>query len=289
MPSEDTTKNVDFSAAAFEFVAMMFFVFLGCGSAVANTFNASSGAVADGGNDAAWVTIVALQFGLAITTLAYASRGGQINCAVTAGLVAGGALDAMQGVANVVSQLLGSIAGAALLLLTVAPGDADTDALTSRDFTGGLGSNGINGRYNAGNALVGEIMMTALLVYVVFETAVSKKSIAAANAPIAIGFAVFLAHVILINIDGCSINPTRSFGPAVVASIRGNSAVWDDHWVFWVGPLVGALIVGVTRGRMIMAENSAIEEAENARRGGSTKEFEAKDAKSAELEEVEKV
>ena len=260
-------SSVDVSAAMFEFVAMMLFVYVGCGSAVSNTFKA--GGAVEGGNDAAWVCIVALQFGLAITTLAYASRGGQINCAVTLGLVLGGTLDVVQGIVNVVAQLLGSVIGAALLLLTVSPGDAITDELTDRDFTGGLGSNGINGRYNAGNALVGEIMMTALLVLVVYETAVSKRSIASSNAPIAIGFAVFLAHVVLINIDGCSINPTRSFGPAVVASINGNAKVWNNHWVFWVGPLIGAAIVGLTRGRMIMAENEAIENARH--RGGTSK------------------
>ena len=129
--------------------------------------------------------------------------------------------------------------------------------------------------------------MTALLVYVVLQTAVNKKSLGQPNiAPIPIGqqgtntttnsqqrtptmpstsdpppsptrphtpphsssilcregFAVFLAHVVLIPIDGCSINPTRSFGPAVVASAMGSTNVWDDMWVFWAAPLLGAAV-----------------------------------------------
>merc|ERR1719335_597059 len=108
--------------------------------------------------------------------------------------------------------------------------------------------------------------MTALLMFVVLETATGAAATAPAGplAPIAIGLAVFLAHVVLIPIDGCSINPTRSFGPMVVSSIRiaglstgdGVTAiggtttpappspgdVYKNWWIFWVGPLVGAAL-----------------------------------------------
>ena len=87
------------------------------------------------------------------------------------------------------------------------------------------------------------VMGTALLVYTVLESAVNSKAVTTASdgskqnlAPIPIGLAVFCAHIVLIPITGCSINPTRSFGPSVVA---GN---WDNHWVWWVGPLTGALV-----------------------------------------------
>merc|ERR1712217_63175 len=74
---------------------------------------------------------------------------------------------------------------------------------------------------------------------------VSPKSKAGANACIAIGFAVFLAHLILLPIDGCSINPTRSFGPAIVNAIRNcddtaSTSGLEDLWVMWLGPLIGA-------------------------------------------------
>ena len=90
-----------------------------------------------------------------------------------------------------------------------------------------------------------ELMGTFLLMYVVLETAVNTKSVVSDDAsmirgqtqtlaPMPIGFAVFIAHVMCVPITGCSINPTRSFGPALVAN------TWDHHWVWWVALLLGA-------------------------------------------------
>eukprot|EP00747_Dinoflagellata_sp_TGD_P028287 gnl/TRDRNA2_/TRDRNA2_133163_c0_seq2.p2 gnl/TRDRNA2_/TRDRNA2_133163_c0~~gnl/TRDRNA2_/TRDRNA2_133163_c0_seq2.p2 ORF type:complete len:102 (+),score=24.54 gnl/TRDRNA2_/TRDRNA2_133163_c0_seq2:322-627(+) len=101
-------------------------------------------------------------------------------------------------------------------------------------------------------------MMTFLLVFVVLETAVNPASASnRAQACVAIGFAVFLAHSVLIPVDGCSINPTRSFGPAVMARMRYGekaSKSISDMWVFWVGPLLGAALgAGVYMGMQAMA------------------------------------
>lgn len=92
--------------------------------------------------------------------------------------------------------------------------------------------------------LMGEIMGTFLLVYVVHEVAVNPLTVANATmAPLAIGVAVFLAHCILIPVDGCSINPTRTLGPHIVCSLfRKAKPAWSDMWVFWIGPCAGALI-----------------------------------------------
>merc|ERR1712048_1360491 len=112
-----------------------------------------------------------------------------------------------------------------------------------KDLTGGLGSNGVSKGFTQSQALLGEIMTTALLVLVVHETACNPAT--ADNRPlacVAIGFAVFLAHSVLIPIDGCSINPTRSFGPALVATLRYGKSFFADMWIFWVGPLVGAFV-----------------------------------------------
>merc|ERR1719235_212205 len=184
-----------------------------------------------------WVLLVALAFGLAITLLAYASghhSGGHINCAVTFGLVLVGECGMVQGFANFVAQLLGSIAGAAILCL-IYP--------AAMDQTGGLGSNGVSEGWSQFNALIGEVMGTFLLMYVVLQTACHRKSEGnRSQAAIAIGFAVFLAHAVLIPIDGCSINPTRSFGPALIGTIRYGKSFFADMWIFWVGPLVGAIV-----------------------------------------------
>eukprot|EP00933_Yihiella_yeosuensis_P078968 TRINITY_DN909_c0_g1_i3.p1 TRINITY_DN909_c0_g1~~TRINITY_DN909_c0_g1_i3.p1 ORF type:complete len:337 (-),score=75.00 TRINITY_DN909_c0_g1_i3:236-1144(-) len=221
-------KGIQWRAAAAEFVAMTLFVIIGCGSAMSIAKEPGS----------AWVLQVSLTFGLAITSLAYAVghySGAQINCAVTFGLVLVGNLSIMQGLVNFAAQMLGAVVGACFLLGTHVP---------EEDKTGGLGCNGVGPGSTQITALVGEIMMTFLLMFVVLETAVSPATLANREmAPLAIGIAVFLAHSVLIPIDGCSINPTRSFGPAVVANFLRKPAVkdpWTDMWVFWVGPLVGA-------------------------------------------------
>jgi MIP family channel proteins len=225
--SMDDGAKLQKKAIAAEFLAMTLFVIIGCGSACGI-------AKADG---SAWVLQVALTFGFAITVLAYTIghiSGGQINCAVTFGLVMAGKLSVAQGVCNFFGQMAGSVTGA-FVLRVMYPADS------GKDLTGGLGSNGVGEGWSWRTALIGEVVGTFLLMFVVFETALDPGSLAnRALAPVAIGLAVFLAHSVLIPIDGCSINPTRSFGPAVVAMLSGNSGTLKDMWIFWLGPLTGA-------------------------------------------------
>jgi len=224
----DQRTPVSFAAFVAEYIAMTLFVFIGCGSAM--------GIAKEPGS--AWVLQVSLTFGFAITSLAYAIghySGGHINCAVTLGLLVTGHVGWWQTVCNFVAQMLGSVTGA-LILLGLHPRE--------KDLTGALGSNAISEGYSWWHALVGEVVMTFLLVFVVLETAVNPASSAnRALACLAIGLAVFLAHAVLIPIDGCSINPTRSFGPALVAMLVNKEAgTFKDMWVFWVGPGVGSLL-----------------------------------------------
>ena len=166
---DKATGAVDFGAAAAEFIAMLLFVYVGCGAAA---HEASAPGTQPGGiTDPAWTLCVAMAFGMAIMVLAYATAhtsGGQINCAVTLALVLVGELSVKQGVANFAAQMLGSICGAGLLLAG-SSGSSGSDYVP-RDFTGGLGSNAVNPRYSVGTAFVNEMMMTFLLVFVVFET-----------------------------------------------------------------------------------------------------------------------
>jgi len=216
--------NVNLNAVAAEYLAMTLFVIVGCGSAM--------GVAKEPG----WTLQVALSFGLAITVLGYAMghySGGHINCAVTFGLYMAGQVEWFQAMCIFWAQLLGSVTGACILLLIV-PQD--------KDRTESLGSNKISEGFSAGQVLLGEGMMTFLLVFVVLETAVNPAFAAQRTlACLAIGLAVFLAHSVLLPVDGCSINPTRSLGPALIASCRKNSSdVFQDMWVFWLGPLAGA-------------------------------------------------
>jgi len=218
-------KDVNMQAVFAEYLAMTLFVTIGCGSAmgVAKT--------------PGWILQVALTFGFAITVLGYAIghySGGHINCAVTFGLYLAGEVEWFQGVCILLAQLLGSITGAALLSCMY-PKD--------KDLTGALASNAVNEGYSVVHAFLGEVMMTFLLVFVVLETAIDPATKASRLvACLAIGLAVFLAHSVLIPVDGCSINPTRSFGPAILAAYSQNKSLkaFQDLWIFWLGPLLGA-------------------------------------------------
>lgn len=242
-------KGVSLKAAIAELVATTLFVFIGCGTA--STFSATQGpnGFTLGGADRSsgnvvqditlltdsiltngnWGVTTALAFGLAITVLAYATShlsGGQLNPAVTLGLVLSGALSVAQGILNAISQFVGAILGAAFIRAMLPNGRNSV-----------LGTNATAPGVSTGNAICGEIIMTFTLVLVVLETAKNKKSTVSNNAPLAIGFAVFCAHAVLLPIDGCCINPARWLGPAIV------SGTWaGNSWLFVVGPFAGAIL-----------------------------------------------
>jgi len=227
-------KVVSVAAVAGEFIGMFLFVLTGVGAAMSIP------------HAAGWELHVSLVFGLAITSLAYSlghHSGAQFNCAVTWGLVLAGKLGAAQGLCNTIAQLLGS-----LLAALAARGIIQNDNTFGTEGPG-LGTNGLAAGVTAASAFLGETVFTGLLVLVVLETACSKRSVKnSAHAALAIGLAVFLGHSVLIPLDGCSINPTRSWGPALVASWNTASKVdpFANFWVFVVGPLFGStLAVGV--------------------------------------------
>ncbi len=97
--------------------------------------------------------------------------------------------------------------------------------IVPRGIGSNLGSNVVAPDFSAGAALGAEIFFTALLVFVVHSTACTTSNNVAPMAPLAIGLSVFLAHAVMLPIDGCSINPARSFGPALVSN------TWGDFWV----------------------------------------------------------
>jgi len=224
--------KINTKAVLHEFICMTLFVYIGCGVATTNpTFNLQSTAFA---------------FGMAIMVLVYAiahTSGGQLNWAVTIGLMVSGDLESLQGCANMLAQLFGGIIGAALLFATL-----------PEDMGQKLGSNEVQRQhgYTAGAAFFAEFVFSFMLVFVVFQTAVEQGAITGSNdsarpvtAPIAIGFQVFLAHLFLIPVTGCSINPPRSFGPALIATIDGQKGLFDDFWIFFVAPMLGGVTAGL--------------------------------------------
>eukprot|EP01025_Chloroclados_australasicus_P034059 TRINITY_DN3489_c0_g1_i15.p3 TRINITY_DN3489_c0_g1~~TRINITY_DN3489_c0_g1_i15.p3 ORF type:complete len:259 (-),score=30.44 TRINITY_DN3489_c0_g1_i15:746-1522(-) len=169
---------------------------------------------------------VPLVFGSVVMVISFAvSRlgAGQLNPAVSIALYAARKQNLIQTIGMILAEFAGALVGVGLLAITV-PNSSDSK----------YGATMVMPGVEVWNALVGEIMMTLILMFAILETSVSKFG--GLSGPIAMGFSVFIAHGVLLPLDGCSLNPARSLGPAVWAGI------WDDFWVFVVGPIVGALL-----------------------------------------------
>ncbi|KAL0418131.1 UNVERIFIED_CONTAM: putative aquaporin TIP1-2 [Sesamum radiatum] len=211
-------------AALAEFISMLIFVFAGEGSGMAFAKLTNGGASTPAGLIAA---SIAHAFALFVAVSVGANiSGGHVNPAVTFGAFVGGHISLFRSILYWIAQLLGSVV--ACLLLKFATGGLETSAFAL--------SSGVT----VTNALVFEIVMTFGLVYTVYATAVDpKKGDIGIIAPIAIGFIVGANILAGGAFDGASMNPAVSFGPAVV------SWTWDNHWVYWLGPFVGAGIAAL--------------------------------------------
>jgi aquaporin TIP len=223
--TEEHIRPKTWLAALAEFIAVFLFVFVGCGAIVSITGILGTGP----GSDAAALVAVALVFGLAIATLVAATAavsGGHINPAVTFAAVITGQMKLTVGVVYVAAQLLGAVAGAFVLDLVVV--DAVSDPSN-------LGATGLNDAAleSTGAGVIVEAILTFVLVFTVFAAAIDRRGVGNV-APIAIGLAVLIDHLAGVPLTGASMNPARSFGPALV------SDAWDDQWVYWIGPLIGA-------------------------------------------------
>jgi aquaporin Z len=191
----------------------------------------------DGGSVAAGVVATALAFGLVLLALAYAIgplTGCHINPAVTMGALLAGRLPVKDAVGYWVAQFAGGILGALLLW-----GMFNASPLYSTSRTG-LGTNGWGKasaiHISAGGAFLAEVVLTAMFVFVIL--AVTSKIGNAATAGVVIGLALTVAHLIGIPIDGTSVNPARSLGPALIV---GGTAL-SQVWLFIVAPLVGGAV-----------------------------------------------
>ncbi|KAI9072409.1 hypothetical protein K1719_045278 [Acacia pycnantha] len=211
-------------AALAEFISMLIFVFAGEGSGMAYNKLTNNGAATPAGLVSASIAH-ALALFVAVSVGANIS-GGHVNPAVTFGAFVGGHITLLRSILYWIAQLLGSVV--ACLLLKFATGGLETSAFA---LSAGVG---------AWNAVVFEIVMTFGLVYTVYATAVDpKKGDIGIIAPIAIGFIVGANILAGGAFDGASMNPAVSFGPAVV------SWTWANHWVYWLGPFVGAGIAAL--------------------------------------------
>ena len=213
---------------AAEFIGTFWLVLGGCGSAVLAAAFPELGIGFAG---------VALAFGLTVLTMAYAIghiSGCHLNPAVTLGLWAGGRHPVGEVVPYIVVQVLGGIAGAFMLYM-IATGKPGFEL-------GGFASNGYGehspGGYSLASSFLTEVVMTLMFVLIILGA--TDKRAPAGFAPIAIGLALTLVHLFSVPVTNASVNPARSTGPALIV---GDWAL-AQLWLFWVGPIFGALIAG---------------------------------------------
>ncbi|WP_179997445.1 aquaporin Z [Acinetobacter sp. YH16050] len=215
-------------------------VFGGCGSAVLAAAFPELGIGFVG---------VSLAFGLTVLTAAYALghiSGGQFNPAVSIGLWAGGRFEAKELAPYIISQIIGATLAALVLYLIV-------QSQTGFAGTGGFATNGYGdlspGKYALSSVLLIEVVLTAGFLMVIMGA--TAKRAPAGFAPIAIGLALTLIHLISIPVTNTSVNPARSTGGAFFAE----TAALSQLWAFWVAPIVGAVIGAVLYRAMAKAED----------------------------------
>ncbi|KAL1545845.1 putative aquaporin PIP2-5 [Salvia divinorum] len=231
---EELGKWSLYRAAIAEFIATLLFLYVTVLTVIG--YKSQSAADQCGG---VGILGIAWAFGGMIFVLVYCTAGisgGHINPAVTFGLLLARKVSLVRAVLYIVAQCLGAICGCGLV-----------KAFQKTYYVQyGGGANELSDGYSTGTGVVAEIIGTFVLVYTVFSATDPKRNARDSHvpvlAPLPIGFAVFMVHLATIPVTGTGINPARSFGAAV---IYGKDKAWDDQWIFWVGPFVGAAIAAI--------------------------------------------
>lgn len=232
--TEELGKWSFYRAIIAEFVATLLFLYVTVLTVIG--YKSQSAADECGG---VGILGIAWAFGGMIFILVYCTAGisgGHINPAVTFGLLLARKVSLVRAVLYMVAQCLGAVCGCGLVKAFQ----------TVYYVKYGGGANELADGYSTGTGVAAEIIGTFVLVYTVFAATDPKRNARDSHvpvlAPLPIGFAVFMVHLATIPITGTGINPARSFGAAV---IYGKHKAWDDQWIFWVGPFVGAAIAAI--------------------------------------------
>ena len=215
-----------------ELIGTFALIFIGVGAIYNNSTNAGVGLLG-----------VALAHGLTIAVMVSATggiSGGHLNPAVTLGLLVGGKIDLAKSIAYWIAQLLGAtIAG--VLLLSLLGNASRTGAQIVADGTPDLAIN-----VGKMQGIMIEAVLTFFLVFVVYGSAVDAR--APKIGGLAIGLAVALDILFGGPLTGAAMNPARTFGPALA------SAHWNNHSVYWIGPMLGGALAGLVYGRFLIKE-----------------------------------
>nr|APP14132.1 major intrinsic protein AQP1 [Microdera punctipennis] len=224
------SKNTIWKALLAEFLANVLLSFFGCASCVSYSGKAHG------------FVMIAFTFGLVIfvlvQTLGHVS-GGHINPAVTVGMMSAGNISLLKGILYIIVQCLGSLVGSAVL-----------KALTPEDLhKSGLGNTGLTKDISPVQGFGVEFFLGFILILVIFGVCDPNRPEAKPAAALAIGMAVAVGHLAAVDMTGASMNPARSFGSALIASD------WTNHWVYWVGPILGAVAAALIYKHAFSAPN----------------------------------
>nr|AOS89753.1 aquaporin [Helix pomatia] len=213
-------KSVELWRAVFaEFLAQVLFLFLGCASAIAISATNESSDI--------YLVKIALSFGLAIMALIQMFghvSGGHINPAVSIAMAVAMNISVVRAVLYVIAQILGAIVGGFLL-----------KGLTPTRFHDNLAVTNLGHGVTQAQGFGVELLLTFTLVTVIFGTTDPNRASFGSPA-LLIGLTVTLGHLAGINYTGSSMNPSRSLGSAVASN------AWDNHWIYWVGPIAGGVL-----------------------------------------------
>ena len=247
--TDEIVAAANIRAYVAELIGTMLFVLIGTGAVI----------VTGGGN----LVAIALAHGIGIAVMVYATAnysGGHLNPAVTLAMIVTRNIKVGPGVVYIFMQMLGAALATTLLYVILFDQIGNlTDFGAHRVNTEVIGE---------GGALLLEILLTAALVSVIFATVVSKKGFGVA-APLAIGLTVMIIHLIAVPLTGASVNPARTFGPALISN------AFDSFWLYVIGPGIGAVAAGALYHHFFRAgseddddepavEEAAVEEAEEA-------------------------
>ncbi|KAG5835628.1 hypothetical protein ANANG_G00246040 [Anguilla anguilla] len=210
-------------AIAGEFVATLIFVLLGLSS--------TKWAEPEEEPQSSTLLLISLCFGLSVTTMVYCFShisGAHINPAVTVAMVFSRKMNVDKAFFYMAAQCLGATAGTAILYV-----------VTPKAAGGPFGATELSASISLLQGIAVELLITFQLVFTVFATCDPRHSELQGCAALAIGFAVAIGHLFAVPYTGASMNPARSLGPAIMAWN------WEYHWVYWVGPITGALIAAI--------------------------------------------
>jgi len=235
--NEDDAVSSLWRGALAEFFATAIFIFIGTGSVVA-----TQEALGVASIQIPSLTAIALAHGFCIMIMVYSIgevSGGHINPAVTWALLFTSKISIVRALVYWQSQFLGAIIGSAILL-----------SLTYTGIQTGMGCHGLNPHLQPGQGFWAEVVFTFIFLFVVFSTAVSPFAGKMAPlsgheygpgklTPFAVGMTIMVLHLVGVPFTGASMNPARSFGPAVV------NGCWKNHWIYWLGPLFGSSLAAL--------------------------------------------